>query len=93
MLQKLVCRADRRLAGQFARAAGPTPRGGQQLYIYENQSALPRAFLAPRRRVLAGAPQVLAALRGATLADLAGTVYLTAADAAALPSAASALIS
>jgi hypothetical protein len=76
--------------GQPARPAGPTPHGGQTLYIYRNTSVLPRAFLVTGRAVFPTGDDVLAALRGASTSDVGDTAYLTKADAALLPAAAAA---
>jgi hypothetical protein len=75
--------------GQLARPAGPTPPGGQTIYIYENAKALPRAFLAGTLQVYTSRADVLAKMRASGVPELSRSALAASDD---LPTEAAALL-
>jgi hypothetical protein len=75
--------------GQLARPAGPTPAGGQTIYIYENAKALPRAFLAGTLQVFSSRADVLSKMKVSGVRELSRSALAASQD---LPAEAAALV-
>ena len=75
--------------GQLARPAGPTPAGGQTIYIYENTKGLPRAFLAGTLQVFSSRADVLSKMKASGVRELSRSALAAAQD---LPAEAAALL-
>ena len=77
------------LPGQLAQPAGPTPPGGQTIYIYENMKALPRAFLAGTLQVFSSRADVLVKMQASGVPELSRSALAASQD---LPATAAALL-
>lgn len=75
-------------SGQLAAPAGPTPRGGETIYIYENPKAVSRAFLAGSLQVLPTQADVLLKMTSSGIPELSRSALVAQGD---LPSGAAAL--
>jgi hypothetical protein len=75
--------------GELPRPAGPTPPGGQTIYIYENMAALPRAFLTGTLQSFSSPAGVLAKMRASGVRELSRSAFVISGD---LPAGAAALL-
>jgi hypothetical protein len=76
-------------SGELARPAGPTPSGGQTIYIYENTKALPRAFLTGMLQVFSSRADVLSKMKASGVRELSRSALAATQD---LPAEAAALL-